>query len=281
MQQHKAFEKNLPAKALDFGSRLKMLRILAGLNQEQLAEKSEVSRVSINRWETSGRPPTAQSIEMIAKELGVNSRYLQNGGRAMFPERAIWRPVAPANPKYLNRLKDDLVMLLPVFFDEAGIDNAATYTITSQEMFILLWRSQQKDDECIEIYYLVATGQSQLSTIVKDAVNVSVKSKCDLGELQANDSKEGMIAAERRLCKIFSKRISINSGLKKDDGVFCQNRCLTSLLEAFGAIIIEKKYDQSHMENLVSCLSYKHPCLLGSSLQEDVATIKLTIDSFS
>lgn len=199
----------------------------------------------------------------------------------MFPERAIWRPVAPANPKYLNRLKDDLVMLLPVFFDEAGIDNAAIYTITSQETFILLWRSQQKDDECIKIDYLVAIDQSQLSAVVKDAVNVSVKSKCDLGELQAIDSKEGMRAAERRLCEIYSKSVSINRDLKKDDGVFCQDHCLMRLLEAFGANIIEKKYDQSHMEDFVNFLSHKHPCLRGSSLQEDVATIKLTIDSFS
>lgn len=281
VRQDKTTGKSVSAKRFDFGERLKILRLLAGLNQEQLADKSEVSRVSINRWETAGRPPALCSVELVAKHLGVSDDYLHYGALTKFPENAVWKPVVPANQKYTKKLQNDLMELLPALFNEAEIDNAAIYTISSREMFVLLWRSKQKEDQRVDVNYLIAAGRSPLSNIVKEAVSASVKSKIDLGDLQVSDHIEGMRAAESKLGDIFKTKICIHSHLFNNDKEFAHNHSLMSLLKAFGTRIIEAKCAQAEMESLVIFVADKHPCLFGSSLNENVDTIKTTMDSYT
>jgi transcriptional regulator with XRE-family HTH domain len=57
-------------------SRLKAIRERRGLTQEQLAEKSGVSRTYLARLETGRQDPTLSTLEKLAKALGVKVRRL-------------------------------------------------------------------------------------------------------------------------------------------------------------------------------------------------------------
>jgi len=57
--------------SLNFGLRLKELRLEAGLTQAQLGEKALYSRTSINRWERSRRHPSWDHVRILAEALGV------------------------------------------------------------------------------------------------------------------------------------------------------------------------------------------------------------------
>ena len=55
-----------------FGNRLKELRHLRGLTQEQLAEQCNVSTTSISRWELESRRPNAKNQQKLAEVLCVS-----------------------------------------------------------------------------------------------------------------------------------------------------------------------------------------------------------------
>ena len=52
-------------------AKLKALREQRGLTQEQLSEKSGVSRTYLARLETGRQDPTLSTLEKLAKALGV------------------------------------------------------------------------------------------------------------------------------------------------------------------------------------------------------------------
>ncbi len=55
----------------NFGSRLKFMRKLRGLSQEQLAEKIEISPKNLSKIEIGQTFPTPENIEKIAKYLNI------------------------------------------------------------------------------------------------------------------------------------------------------------------------------------------------------------------
>lgn len=54
------------------------LRKQAGLSQEELAEKMNVSRQALSRWETGAALPDASNIVQLSKLFGVTTDYLLN-----------------------------------------------------------------------------------------------------------------------------------------------------------------------------------------------------------
>lgn len=61
-----------------FGNRLKRLRKKAGLTQEQLAEISGYSIMTIRRWEWGERQPRIDDIKALAIALSVSENELLN-----------------------------------------------------------------------------------------------------------------------------------------------------------------------------------------------------------
>ena len=57
-------------------AKLKALRARQGLTQEQLAEKSGVSRTYLARLETGRQDPTLSTLEKLAQALGVKAGRL-------------------------------------------------------------------------------------------------------------------------------------------------------------------------------------------------------------
>lgn len=63
-----------------FGSTLRSLRTQAGMSQEELASKAEVSRASVQNWEGGRREPRRAELRRLAAALGVDVATLTQAG---------------------------------------------------------------------------------------------------------------------------------------------------------------------------------------------------------
>lgn len=61
---------------VDFGKKLKQLRIGAGLTQKQLAERLWVTKATISYYEQSERTPSPEMLIKIAKSFHVSTDCL-------------------------------------------------------------------------------------------------------------------------------------------------------------------------------------------------------------
>lgn len=68
-------------KSQDFGLRVRELRARAGITQEQLAARANLSRVYISNIERGKRNVTLQNIENIAAAFRVSMEYIFSGER--------------------------------------------------------------------------------------------------------------------------------------------------------------------------------------------------------
>jgi len=59
-----------------FGLRLKTLRNAKGITQEQLAEKLNVSKASVSRYEQSAMYPTVEVLIKLCKYFNVSADYI-------------------------------------------------------------------------------------------------------------------------------------------------------------------------------------------------------------
>ena len=62
--------------AVAFGAALRQQRELAGLTQEQLAERADVSARFVSFLETGKRQPSLSAIEVLSYALGVRMTFL-------------------------------------------------------------------------------------------------------------------------------------------------------------------------------------------------------------
>jgi len=61
---------------LNFGEKLQLLRKQGGMSQEQLAEKLNVSRQAISKWELGGSLPDIENVIQLSRLFGVSTDYL-------------------------------------------------------------------------------------------------------------------------------------------------------------------------------------------------------------
>ncbi len=61
---------------VQFGQRLKELRLQAGLTQKQLADRIWVSKAAIGNYELSDRKPSPEIIIKLAKVFHVSTDYM-------------------------------------------------------------------------------------------------------------------------------------------------------------------------------------------------------------
>lgn len=65
---------------MTLGEKLKSARKIAGLTQEQLAEKLLVSRQAITKWEADRGMPDIENLKSLSQLLGVSIDYLLDNG---------------------------------------------------------------------------------------------------------------------------------------------------------------------------------------------------------
>lgn len=81
---------------MDFSEKVQRLRREAGLSQEELADRLEVTRQSVSKWETGGGYPETEKIVRLGRLFGVSLDYLlgedqpdraQRGERGLYVSR--------------------------------------------------------------------------------------------------------------------------------------------------------------------------------------------------
>lgn len=65
----------------DLGEVLTTARRASGLTQEELAEKAGVTQAALSRYENGLREPDDQTLELLARALGVTPRFVKHPGR--------------------------------------------------------------------------------------------------------------------------------------------------------------------------------------------------------
>ena len=78
---------------MTFGEKLQILRQKAGLSQDALAEKLNVSRQAVSRWERDETMPETEKVVLIADLFGVTTDYLlrqTEGKNRPAPEKKDW-----------------------------------------------------------------------------------------------------------------------------------------------------------------------------------------------
>ena len=61
---------------MTFGEKLQSLRQRAGMSQDQLAERLQVSRQAVSRWERDETMPETDKVVALADIFGVTTDYL-------------------------------------------------------------------------------------------------------------------------------------------------------------------------------------------------------------
>lgn len=63
---------------MTIGQRIKAARLSAGMTQQELADKLGISFVGVSQWENDKRNPKRETLDKIAKVLGVRRRDLED-----------------------------------------------------------------------------------------------------------------------------------------------------------------------------------------------------------
>lgn len=86
---------------MTFGEKLQKLRQKAGMSQDALAERLNVSRQAVSRWERDETMPETDKVVALADLFGVTTDYLLRQGAEEEPQAA--QPAAAAPHKDSGR----------------------------------------------------------------------------------------------------------------------------------------------------------------------------------
>lgn len=173
---------------MTIGEKIKSARKGAGLTQEQLAEKLNVSRQAITKWESDKGLPDVENLKRIAKLLNVSVDYLLDDGeeidksvikepidlnkygkgrkkvlkdkviREKFPSSEIYTLLPKQKPTKTERVVDNLLGFLteapfgiPDFLNSMKLLGTEYYLVVNGEKQFLVMVS----DEFIESHELV------------------------------------------------------------------------------------------------------------------------------
>ena len=76
-----------------FGNRLKNLRKIRGLTQEQLAERCQVSTSCVSRWENDKLQPNSSNVQALSAALSVDIAELFPTSTEDLPESLVIREI--------------------------------------------------------------------------------------------------------------------------------------------------------------------------------------------
>ena len=80
---------------MTFGEKLQKLRQKAGMSQDALAERLDVSRQAVSRWERDETMPETDKVVALADLFGVTTDYLLRQGTEEEPQAAQSAAAAP------------------------------------------------------------------------------------------------------------------------------------------------------------------------------------------
>lgn len=96
---------------MNLSAKLISLRKQQGLTQMDLAEKLNVSRQAVSRWEVGTAVPSTDNLKVLSELYGVTVDYLLNDGAAQIPEE---REPISANENHKPKTRKSKMLLLLV-----------------------------------------------------------------------------------------------------------------------------------------------------------------------
>lgn len=109
---------------MDFGEKLKALRIERGLTQEQLAARLYVSRTAVSKWETGGGSPNLDSLQAVARLFDVSVDDLLSADDLIVLARDERRSTARSSGMLSFGLLDVLAVVF-AFIPLYGVDDGS------------------------------------------------------------------------------------------------------------------------------------------------------------
>lgn len=101
----------------DIGEKIYRLREENDLSQEELAEKLNVSRPTISRWENNAVQPTMENIKSLCEIFNVTSSYFFNN----VEETAVTKEVQSAQTEPIKEVKKEKFKNLKIVLTVVGI----------------------------------------------------------------------------------------------------------------------------------------------------------------
>ena len=96
---------------MKLSDKILMLRKKEGMSQEQLAEKLNVSRQAISRWESGSALPDANNIRQLSRVFAVSADYLLNDDVDEYEMPKLQPEVKPADGNDIHRILIYLITL--------------------------------------------------------------------------------------------------------------------------------------------------------------------------
>ena len=119
---------------MEIGNKINQLRKLSGMTQEQLAEKLNVSRQTISKWESDSTSPDLESIVKISRIFHVSLDDLLKEGEAgvanktLSTQYMLYRYIVTG--QYENAPIDYMRLMIPSIIAAAiGVILFISYTI--------------------------------------------------------------------------------------------------------------------------------------------------------
>lgn len=103
-------------------TRLKILRLLCGMTQEELTYLVKVPRPTLGHYERGTYIPGDKSLERFAAIFGVEPGYIRYGSPVV--DSQAWLPVIPVNARRKRETINDILTHLPDFIIENCFDSA-------------------------------------------------------------------------------------------------------------------------------------------------------------
>ena len=106
-----------------FGKRLREMRQLRDITQEQLAEMADISRVMVGRYETTDQLPALDTLIRIADALGASTDYLLGRTDALDAQYSPNFVAPPSPPRRMPRSAAELEAFIREILSELKNEN--------------------------------------------------------------------------------------------------------------------------------------------------------------
>lgn len=125
------------------GHRIKLMRLLFGMTQEELASLAGISRPSLINYEQGGYSPIDDIVIRLAKIFGVEPGYLRYGSPLV--KNQVWIPNIPRHSQRKQNIIDELLKLLPEFILENSFTGVVAGSLADGGLTLLFGRDTHYD----------------------------------------------------------------------------------------------------------------------------------------
>ncbi|WP_306534463.1 helix-turn-helix domain-containing protein [Geobacter sp.] len=150
---------------MHIGERIKLLRLLHGMGQQELADAINVQQAKVPKYEGGRHVPRSKMLAEIARALECNAKWLSTGEGAPFLCGAFSVPARcyDGKERAVTRVVSDLSILLPSLIAEQQVSDVYVARVSDLPNLIALFPLQEggiliiqaRDGFCVELDEIV------------------------------------------------------------------------------------------------------------------------------